>query len=222
MAQNLADLGAGFALQRQPDDLHPVRQHRADIVDHAAQRQRTLVVGPQPGEVAGDGAQPDQEDAAGQVLARQQRPLREGLLAQIGDTLAAEVARAELEQQTVVVVAAMQGQRDGSLVAIRHRLAGRLLGGEGHERDLARLCGGGVGTVEERGIDLLDGLEDGLGLKRRAGQTGDEDLPQLSIERLGLESFDLFLFRMPHAHGPASLPLPPTIGGVPYGKKVGA
>ena len=167
---------------------------------------------------------PDQEDAAGQVLARQQRPLREGLLAQLGDALAVEIARAELEQQAVVVGAAMQGQRDGSLLAIRHRLAGWLLGGEGHERDLAGLRGGGVGTVEERGIDLLDGLEDGLGFKRRAGQTGDEDLPQLSIERLGLESFDLFLFRMPHSHGPASSPLhsPPTIGGVPYGKKVGA
>ena len=83
-------------------------------------------------------------------------------------------------------------------------------------------CGGRVGSVGKRGIDFLDGIANGLGPKWRAGQTGGQDLPQLGAERLGLGSFELLLFRMPHAQGPASLPLHFTIGGVPYGKKVGA
>ena len=67
-------------------------------------------MGPQPGEVARDGSQPDQKDAAGQAFARQQRPLREGLLAQLGDAFAAETARTDLVQQTVVGGAAMQDE----------------------------------------------------------------------------------------------------------------
>ena len=109
--------------------------------------------------------------------------------------LAAEVPRPELVQQAVVGGAAMQGQRDGSFLAIRHRLAGRLLGGQGHERDLTRPGRPAVGTVEERRIDFLDRPEDGFGLKRRAGQTGDQGLPQLSIQRLSIQSFEVVLAR---------------------------
>ena len=188
------------------------------------ERQRTLVVRPQPGEVERDRAPPDQKEAASQVFTGQQRAFRQRLLTPIGDALAAEPARAELVQQAAGGGAAMQRQRDGSLWAIGDRFAGRLVGGDGHQRYPARLGGGRVGTMEKQGLDFLDGVEDGLGLKRRASQTGDKDLPPLSIQCFRFESFDLFLFGMSHAHRPSCLPRPPPnkIRGVPYGKKVGA
>lgn len=72
VARDLANLGRGLAFEREPDNLHSMAQHGADIVHGAAPGQRTRIVLAQPGEVARDGSQPDQEDAPGEVLAGEQ------------------------------------------------------------------------------------------------------------------------------------------------------
>ena len=88
-----------------------------------------------------------------------------GFLTQIGDTCLPERFGSFLLQTAVVLGAAMDTQMDGVLLALRDRLAGRLVGTDGDQRCVSRLPRPGR-LCEERLVDLFDDLEDGVGLER--------------------------------------------------------
>ena len=76
VTQDAADLGGGLALQGQADNLGAMGQDRADVMDGAPQGDHYAGgLGAKCVQVARDRADGDEEDAEGQILSGQQRPL---------------------------------------------------------------------------------------------------------------------------------------------------
>ena len=188
-------------MERQADDLGAVGEDRADVLDGAPQRDHQAGVSlAQRRQVSRDRPGRDEEDPIGQVLGRQQGALAEGLLAEVGEAGLTKGSHALLVEQSIVLGAAVQRQADGLLLAIGHGLARRLIRGDGDQGDLAgrshRRIAVGVGK-----IDFLDELEDRLGLKGRAVEAVSELVKELSIEGLGVESFERLPLAIPASHG---------------------
>src|SRR5262249_16913576 len=156
VVHDLADLGGCLALESKADDLSAVGENGAQIVKRAAHRDQDIGVSlAYDDQVAGDGSWGDKEDAVGQVFGSEQRPLTEGLLAEIEDPRLAKGGRSAFMNQEIVELATMQGEADRLFLADSHRLSGRLVSGDGDERDFARRSlRGFAGKV--RKVDLFD------------------------------------------------------------------
>src|SRR5262249_27287848 len=86
----------------------------------------------------------------------------------------------------IILPGGIEGEADGDLLALVQGLAGGLLGGDDQELDLpeADLA---IGIVAIEGVDLLDGLEDGLGDERGAIGPLLDLAAGHAVERLGIE-----------------------------------
>lgn len=117
----------------------------------------------------------------------------------------------------------MQAERDVAQSAIGDSFAGGFCRGDGDYGHTAGPRARFALALEEGEIDFLRGFDDGAGFEGRAVESGAEDLAQLRVERLGVESVERFLCGVSQAHFSTSLLRlsASTIGGVPYGKKVG-
>ena len=198
--QDPADLRRRLALQRQADDLGAVGQYRPDVVNRASQRDQHARMGlPQCGQVPRNGSRRDQENSVGQVLAGQQAPLTECLLTKRRDAGLPKPRRPLLVKETVVFRAAMERQANRLLLAIRHGLAGRFVGTDRHERDLAGRRRGCV-RVGIGKIHFLDDLQDRLGLEGRAIQALPDLLEKLGVEGLAMEAVECFLLPVAASH----------------------
>ena len=142
-------------------------------------------------QVTGDGSWGDEEDAISEVFGGEQGPLAEGLLAKVEDSRLAKAGRAVLLKQKVVDLAAMEGQADGLLLAVGDGLSGWLVSRDGDEGDLARRRPEGLGG-EEGKVDLLDDVENGLGLEGRTVKSLLNFGGEASIEGLGIQPLDDF------------------------------
>jgi hypothetical protein len=86
----------------------------------------------------------------------------------------------------------VKGQAHGLLLAVIDRLARRLVGLNGHQRDLARRRLDHV-RIQEGQIHLLDHVENRLGLERRTVQPVLNLVEELGLQRLGPQPVERFL-----------------------------
>jgi hypothetical protein len=152
-------------LECKTDDLSAVREDGSKVVERAAHGDQDVGVSlADHFQVARDGSWCDEEDAIGEIFGGEQGPLAQGLLAKVKDSRLAKAGRAVLLKQKVINLAAMQGQADGLLLAVRDGLTGRLVRGDGDEGDLSR---GRLGALrgEKRKVDFFDNLENSFSLK---------------------------------------------------------
>ena len=134
---DLADLRGGLALQRQPDDLNAMSEHRPDVAEGAAHRDQDVGVGLSDRlQVSRDGARGDEEDAIGKVLGGEEGTLTESLLAEVKNPRRRNAAGPPLERK-VIDVAAMKRETDCLLLAVSDRFSGRLVGRDSDQGDLA-------------------------------------------------------------------------------------
>ena len=139
VVHDLADLRGGLALESEADDLSAMGENRPEVMERAAHRDQDVgVCLAHDLQVAGDGSRGDEEDAVGEVFGGEQRPLTEGLLAEVEQSRLAKGGRSVLMNQQVVDLATMQGEADGLLVAVGDGFSGWLVSSNGDERDLAR------------------------------------------------------------------------------------
>ena len=196
----LADLGGGVALQGQTHDLNPMGQHRPDVLNRTAKWNGCFrVTLSQRLQVAGDGSHVHEEDAIGQVFPRQQRTLAHGLLTEVHDACLTKAGRAFGLHQGVVLCAAMERQADGDLLAIDHRLPGRLVSADCQQGHLAR-WGRPARRIQERRIDLMDYVQDRLSLERRAVEPLLDRGLKLGVERLARQPPEFLTFRIANRH----------------------
>src|SRR5262249_9247856 len=112
------------------------------------------------------------------------------LIARLGsqaeDAGATQALDAMGQADVIILLGGIEGEPDGDLLALLQRLAGGVLGGRDQERDLGagRLS---VVVVRCEGVDLLDGLQDGLGDERRAVGPLFNPATKQVVERLGIE-----------------------------------
>src|SRR6267142_4290551 len=124
----LTYLRHGLALQSETNDLHPMREHRTDILHGAAKRNGRIWIGTsQGGQIARDRARADEQDAIRQVFAREQSSLAECLLTQIRNASAPKRLWSRPVKQPIIFGAAMDEKADRALAALSQRLAGRLV-----------------------------------------------------------------------------------------------
>src|SRR5713226_5631089 len=101
--------------------------------------------------------------------------------------------------QVIVELATMHGEADGLLPADGHGFSGRFVSSNGDERDLARRSLRGVGGKEGK-VDLLDDVENCLGLEGRAVQSLLDLGAEASIEGLGIQALEDFASPIANAH----------------------
>ena len=187
---DLADLRGGLALEREADDLSAMGEDRPQVMERAAHRDQDVgVCLAHRLQVTGDGSRGDEEDAIGEVFGGEQGSLTEGLLAEVEESRLAKAGRTVLMNQAIVDLAPMQGETDGLLLAVAHRLSGWFVSRDGDEGDLARRSLRALGG-EEGKVDLLDDVENGLGLEGRTVQSLLNLGGEASIEGLGIQPLD--------------------------------
>jgi hypothetical protein len=123
VVHDLADLGSGFALEREPDDLSAMRQDRPQVIECAAHAdQHTRVSLRHDDEVSGNGSRSDEEDAVSEVFCREQCALPEVLLTKVENLGLTNARGTTIVKQDVVDRASMEGQANGLFVAVGHGL----------------------------------------------------------------------------------------------------
>ena len=155
------DLVGFEALDVESHGLDAVGLARADVLLLAAGGNGD-VAATQGLDIADDGAEAAVEQAEGKVLVAEQPALFPRLCGDAEDAGAAQAVDAMIEADLIVLLAGIEREQDGDLLAFLERLAGGLVGGDDEQFDLAEaeLV---VGVVEAEGEDLLDGIKDGLG-----------------------------------------------------------
>ena len=175
-------------------------ENRAQIMERAAHRDQHFgVCLAHHFQVTGDGSWGDEEDAISEVFGGKQGSLTEGLLAKVEESCLAKASRTVLMNQAIVDLAPMQGQTDGLLLAVAHRLPGWFVSRNSDESDLARRSLRALGR-EEGKVDLLDDVENCLGLEGRTVQSLLNLSGEASIEGLGLQPLDGFAVLVANAH----------------------
>ena len=137
-------------------------------------------------DIADDGAEAAVEQAKGKVLVAEQPALFPRLRGDAEDAGAAQAIDAMSEADLIVLLAGIEREQDGDLLAFVEGLAGGLVGGDDEEFDLAEaeLV---VGVVEAEGEDFLDGIKDGLGDEGGAVGTLLDPATEQAVEGLGIE-----------------------------------
>jgi len=125
--------------------------------------------------------------------------LTESLLAKVEDPSLAKASRTVFLKQEVVDLAAMEGKADGLLLAVGDRFAGRLVRGDGDERDLPWRKLRGLGG-EEGKVHLFDDAENGFGLERRTVESLLDLGGESSIESFGIQPLDDFPVSIANSH----------------------
>jgi hypothetical protein len=105
-----------------------------------------------------------------------------------------------LVEQSIILGAPVKRYADRLLLAIGDRLARWLIRGDGNQGDFAGRSHGSI-AVGVGKVDFLDELQDRLGLKGRAVQAVSNFMKELSIEGLGVESFERLSLSIPASHG---------------------
>jgi hypothetical protein len=209
VVKDAADLGGGLALEGQADDLDAMGEGRSKVVDGAAHRNEALgLLLAQLGQIAGDGAWGDEEDAEGQVLGGQEGALAEGLFAEVAEACLAETGRSVVVQEPVVLGAAMDGEVDGFLAAIHDGFSGRFFGIDGDEADRTWRSHWTAG-LEEGEIDFPDDVTDGVGFEGRAIQSVDQFSAKAGVEGFRFKAFDGFASALSPSHGEDLLDINP-------------
>jgi hypothetical protein len=200
MVHDLADLRSGLALERKADDLRAMGEDGPEVVERTAHRDQNIGVSlADRYQVARDGSRCDEEDAIGEVFGGEQGSLAEGLLAEVEDSSLAKAGWAVLLKDKVVDLAAMESEADGLLLTGGDGLSGRLVGGDGQERDLPWERLSSLGG-EEGKVDLFDDVENGFGLKGGTVESLLDLSGEASIEGLGIQPLNDFAVDIADAH----------------------
>jgi hypothetical protein len=126
------------------------------------------------------------EQAKGEILVAEQAALLARLGGDAEDAATTQAFDALSEADLKVLGTGVEGEQDGDLLASLQGLAGGFGGGDDQELDLSQVELA-VGVVGVEGIDLLDGLEDGLRDERGAVGALFDPASKQVIERLGIE-----------------------------------
>src|SRR6266481_6661675 len=137
-------------------------------------------------DIADDGADPAVEQSEGEVLIAEQAALIACFGSEAEDAGAAQALDTVSDAGAMILLSGVEGESDGDLLALLQGLAGGFGGGDDQELDLSQVELA-VGVVGVEGIDLLDGLEDGLRDERGAVGALFDPASKQVIERLGIE-----------------------------------
>jgi hypothetical protein len=182
--ETMGDLVRLEALQEQPNRLGAMGLSRSDVLLLATCGH--LDAGAvQDLDVADDGAQGTVEQAEGEIFVREQAALLAGLGSQPQQARAAEPNNAATDSDLEIVLAGIESQTDRDLLTVIERLAGRFVGGDDQELDLAEselaldLLG-----IERK--DFLGGLQDSMRDEGRAVGPGFDAATEQVIQGLGI------------------------------------
>jgi len=189
-----------FSFQGESYDLHAMGQHRTDVVLGAAQGDGSLVARfLQGGQIAGDGACADEEDAVGQVFGGEQAALAECFLTEVGNPGLSKCGGSLFFEQGIILVAAMDGETNGLLLTFGDGLSSGLVGGDDDQGDFA-WWQVGLMLIEQGKVNFLDDLQDGLGLEGRAIQPLTDFVSKAIFESYTLKPLQQFLGPIANTH----------------------
>jgi hypothetical protein len=173
-------------LEVEPHSLDPVGLAGPDVLLLAAGGDFDLAAA-QGLDIAHDGTDPAVEQAKREVFVAEQTTLLASLCGDAQDATAAQALNAMTHADLIVLVAGIEREPDGNLLAFRQRLAGGFFGGDDQKSDLAKaqLV---VSILRADGEDLLDGRQDRLGDEGRAIGPLLDSPSEHAVEGLGIEA----------------------------------
>ena len=184
--QTARDLIGLESLEIETHGLYAVSLARTDVLLLAARGDFDLAAA-QGLDVTHDRTDPAVEKTKGEVLVAEQPALLSSLRGDAKDSAATKALDAMSQADLIVLLAGIEREQRGDLLAFLQRLAGRFFGSDDKQPDLTKaelvVC-----ILGSDGEDVLDGRQDRLGDEGRAVGTLFDPPSEHAVEGLGIET----------------------------------